>query len=115
MPRMPPTHRPAGMPTKAESDRAYQERHGTSNDDGYTRKWGRARALYLASHPLCVMCERAGRYVPANVVDHVMPHRGDDELFWDEANWQSLCKRCHDGPKRRQENDARRANALRKG
>ena len=23
-------------------------------------------------------------------------HRGDQELFWDMTNWQSLCKGCHD-------------------
>ena len=30
------------------------------------------------------------------VVDHIRPHRGDPVLFWDEKNWQSLCKSCHD-------------------
>jgi 5-methylcytosine-specific restriction protein A len=30
------------------------------------------------------------------VVDHVIPHKGDRALFWDEANnWQALCARCH--------------------
>ena len=33
---------------------------------------------------------------PATVVDHVIPHRGDRKLFWDEQNWQPLCKECHD-------------------
>jgi len=32
----------------------------------------------------------------ARIVDHVIPHRGDQELFWDTSNWQPLCKRCHD-------------------
>jgi 5-methylcytosine-specific restriction protein A len=45
---------------------------------------------------LCVPCKAAGRLVPATVVDHVVPHRGDPALFWDERNWQSLCKPCHD-------------------
>ena len=27
---------------------------------------------------------------------HIRPHRGDPVLFWDEKNWQSLCKPCHD-------------------
>jgi hypothetical protein len=31
----------------------------------------------------------------ANVVDHIIPHRGDMELFWDESNWQSMCEPCH--------------------
>ena len=30
------------------------------------------------------------------VVDHIIPHRGDQKLFWDQNNWQSLCKSCHD-------------------
>jgi 5-methylcytosine-specific restriction protein A len=37
-----------------------------------------------------------GRLVKATVVDHIVPHRGDVKLFWDENNWQSLCKSCHD-------------------
>jgi 5-methylcytosine-specific restriction protein A len=45
---------------------------------------------------LCVQCEAAGRLEPATVVDHVIPHHGDQALFWAEANWQGLCKRCHD-------------------
>lgn len=33
--------------------------------------------------------------VPATVVDHAAPHRGDRALFWDTSNWQSLCAHCH--------------------
>lgn len=36
-----------------------------------------------------------GKVVGATQVDHVTPHKGNPELFWDEANWQSLCHRCH--------------------
>ncbi|MBK9704528.1 MAG: HNH endonuclease [Betaproteobacteria bacterium] len=45
------------------------------------------------------MCEAAGRLTAASVVDHVVPHRGDQALFWDVGNWQPLCKPCHDGAK----------------
>ena len=31
----------------------------------------------------------------AKEVDHIIPHRGDMQLFWDVANWQGLCKSCH--------------------
>ena len=61
-----------------------------------TAQWQRLRARYLQQHPFCVRCEAAGRLVLANVVDHIMSHRGDSTLFWDVDNWQSLCKRCHD-------------------
>ncbi|WP_390622926.1 HNH endonuclease [Ralstonia syzygii] len=34
--------------------------------------------------------------VPATVVDHIVPHKGDQHLFWRRSNWQALCKACHD-------------------
>ena len=63
---------------------------------GYNRAWQRARKEYLSAHPLCVMCMKEGRYKKASVVDHIKPHRGDQVLFWDRSNWQSLCKEHHD-------------------
>jgi 5-methylcytosine-specific restriction protein A len=35
--------------------------------------------------------------------DHIEPHRGDDRLFWDENNLQTLCKGCHDEVKQAEE------------
>ncbi len=37
------------------------------------------------------------------VADHVVPHRGDEALFWDRGNLQCLCKDCHDTHKQRWE------------
>ena len=36
------------------------------------------------------------KLTPATVVGHIIPHRGNQKLFWDEKNWQPLCKDCHD-------------------
>src|SRR4051812_48913924 len=33
------------------------------------------------------------------VGDHIIPHRGDPDLFWDEDNVQTLFKPCHDKAK----------------
>ena len=63
---------------------------------GYDSRWRSARKRYLVRHPLCALCWKEGKTVPATVVDHVIPHRGDPRLFWDEGNWQPLCKGCHD-------------------
>lgn len=52
------------------------------------------------------MCLADGRTTAASVVDHKIPHKGDDALFWDETNHQSLCKPCHDGRKARIEHGA---------
>ena len=48
-------------------------------------------------------CKKQGRYVKATVVDHVIPHRGDQKLFWDRSNWRALCKQCHDRKTRRED------------
>ena len=69
---------------------------GNSSFRGYNRKWREARARYLRLNPLCIKCLERGTLEPATVVDHIVPHRGDPLLFWDEKNWQSLCKDCHD-------------------
>ena len=63
---------------------------------GYGRAWQKASKQYLAAHPLCVRCMAEGKYKKATVVDHIVPHRGDETLFWDRDNWQALCKSCHD-------------------
>jgi 5-methylcytosine-specific restriction protein A len=67
-----------------------------STQRGYTStRYRKARQGFLAKHPLCVECEKDGRTTGATVLDHVKPHRGNYELFWDSSNWQSLCIPCH--------------------
>lgn len=50
-------------------------------------------------------CQRAecGSVTANPVCDHIKPHRGDERLFWDEANLQTLCKPCHDTIKQAEE------------
>ncbi len=76
----------------------YDARRGSSAARGYGHRWRVARAGHLQAHPLCVHCLAADppRTAAATVVDHITPHKGDMELFWDTANWQGLCKPCHD-------------------
>ena len=103
MPRKPkkPCKHP-GCPELTAGD--YCEEHAklhmadriTSSGRGYDSRWRRARSRFLKAHPLCEKCRERGKFVKAAVVDHIIPHRGDEKLFWDEANWQSLCKSCHD-------------------
>ncbi|MCA2012409.1 HNH endonuclease [Cereibacter sphaeroides] len=68
-------------------------------------------------HPLAMQCRElkalgradlmSGR-APDLVADHIEPHRGATELFWDPGNLQCLCKPCHDKHKQRAEALARR-------
>jgi 5-methylcytosine-specific restriction protein A len=97
------------MSTKPKSRHAYQapkhvrENRGSARERGYTREWEKARLRFLMDHPLCRHCEAQGIVQAAEEVDHIVPHRGDMELFWAMANLQALCKRCHSQKTRRGE------------
>lgn len=63
---------------------------------GYSSRWQRESKRYLRDNPLCVKCKTNEKLVEATVVDHIVPHRENQKLFWDKNNWQALCKLCHD-------------------
>lgn len=74
------------------------------------RKWyklARWRSLrltiFLRDLYTCRMCGRLEGSTSRLVCDHVKPHRGNELLFWDEGNLQTLCKPCHDSAKQREE------------
>ena len=68
-----------------------------------TPRWRKQSRRFLDTHPLCVLCAKVGRDTPSNTVDHIIPHKGNLDLFWDEGNWQSVCPMCHNASKRMQE------------
>ena len=43
------------------------------------------------------------RITATEVTDHVIPHKGDQALFWDHDNWQPACGWHHDVVKQRLE------------
>ena len=77
--------------------KATEIRRGSAASRGYGSKWAKARAAFLASHPVCQCpeCTSSGQPLPADVVDHIIPHRGDPKLFWDTKNWQAMNHVCH--------------------
>jgi 5-methylcytosine-specific restriction protein A len=44
-----------------------------------------------------------GRVEPATLVDHVEPHEGDQDKFWNTSMWQASCRWHHDSVKQRLE------------
>lgn len=62
---------------------------------GYGRRWQRATAIYLRSRPQCAICGHWFTSRKDAVVDHIIPHKGDMTLFWDQNNWQPVCRPCH--------------------
>lgn len=83
------TGRVKPLPPPGEATRA------NSSSRGYNARWQRARAIYLREFPLCQECEKHGHTTEATTVDHIVPHKGNQELFWNRENWQALCGPCH--------------------
>ncbi len=83
---------------KKQAQRQQDQERGSANARGYNYRWQIRSKRYLAEHPLCAICQKKNPPVVrgAAVVDHIIPHKGNYDLFWDESNWQSACKECHD-------------------
>ena len=105
MPRKP--KRPCGYTGCAElTDGRYCEKHQKEMDARYNkyerdprarkrygRTWKRIRDRYMAEHPLCEECQKAGRLTPAEEVHHIIPlSKGGTNK---DSNLMSLCTRCH--------------------
>lgn len=56
-----------------------------------TPAWRKLRRAKLMESPLCEAC----RLAPSTQVDHILPHRGDQELFLDPDNLMAMCHSCH--------------------
>ena len=114
-----------GCPELVEAGRCHAhqrevDRHrGSPSARGYTRRWERFRAWFLQrlnglaiqgigvgaicggrlpGAPLTThsRCLAEGRENAVRLqVDHIVPHRGDERLLYDQLNCQVLCLECH--------------------
>ena len=57
--------------------------------------WSKARRSILRDYPLCMRCKSYGYSKGATDVDHIVSHKGNEELFYDMNNLQTLCHECH--------------------
>jgi 5-methylcytosine-specific restriction enzyme A len=80
---------------KPQEHKRYDDKRENAAKRGYDHRWRKARLAFLRKYPLCKHCLQEGKLTPATVVDHIVPHKGNTELFWDEENWQSLCDSHH--------------------
>jgi 5-methylcytosine-specific restriction enzyme A len=99
VPRCP--HKVAGKgkcAVHAQEDKARHARFYTGTSINYGRPWRRATQAWInvnPAHVLCAECRKAGIICVGTVTDHIIPHRGNVELFWDRNNWQRLCAYHH--------------------
>lgn len=61
------------------------------------KEWKELRNLKISNNPLCEICYKEGRLVPAQCVDHIIPVTLENvsDKFYDYQNLQSLCNNCH--------------------
>ena len=68
-----------------------RKHNGRANIDAmYDKDWERYRKRFLAVNSECYACGSL-----AIVVDHLMPHQGDEKLFKKLDNHIPLCIVCH--------------------
>lgn len=90
---------------KAHSAETHAAYHKPSTVKMYnSARWRKFRAEYLGAHPWCVKCLADGKHERATVVDHVVPHGGDEEKFWG-GPFQAMCKVHHDEKTAREVNE----------
>jgi 5-methylcytosine-specific restriction protein A len=80
-----------------DCSRKQEQERGSANDRLYDYRWQRYSRERLKQHRLCVDPDKRhpDQVVLATCTDHIVPHKGDTRLFWDESNHQSLCDGCH--------------------
>jgi 5-methylcytosine-specific restriction endonuclease McrA len=60
-----------------------------------TTAWRNLRRAKLSADPVCEMCERRGRTVLAEAVDHIVEIRHGGDPFPPLSGLMSMCTSCH--------------------
>lgn len=101
-----------GQAPKTEQERSQQRSDRDPWRAWYkTARWQKLRRIILKRD--LYICQRTGVLLTGKhpapnspVVDHIKPHRGDPELFWDEMNLHAVSKAYHDSVKQAEEQGA---------
>lgn len=56
-----------------------------------TKEWKAISNDVLTNQPICQYCHQA----KSTEVHHMIPHRGNEEVFFDISNLVALCHDCH--------------------
>lgn len=82
-------------PSCPHCSRAYRERQGTRQANGYGADWEAKRLFILQRDTVCRLQTKCNG-APSVEVDHIVPFQGvDDPLRLDDDNLQGVCGPCH--------------------
>lgn len=59
------------------------------------KKWKTYRFRFLHHNPQCYACGVHKNNGAKLHIDHILPHKGDKELFYNVTNFIPLCNTCH--------------------
>ena len=76
-------------PTRNTSAKSFNGRY--KRDRLYDSRWNRYRVIFLNINKQCYVCGE-----PANIIDHIVAHKGDRVKFEAVNNHMPICKTCHD-------------------
>lgn len=79
--------------TKQEAKRYNQYERNPESNKRYGRIWKQIRAAFLSANPLCAMCYREGRLIPATVAHHKIKVTDGGLHAWE--NLTALCELHH--------------------
>ncbi len=94
---MPTIYKPTKKKTQKNDNYYDAERRKIYNSD----RWRRLRAWKFACNPLCEICLKEDKIVPAEDIHHIISFMSTDDseqrlfLAYDFDNLMSLCKQCH--------------------
>lgn len=94
---MPTIYKPKKKKTHKNDNYHDVERRKIYNSD----RWLRLRAWKFACNPLCEMCLKENKIIPAEDIHHITSFMSTDDpvqrtfLAYDYGNLMSLCKQCH--------------------
>lgn len=91
MPKRPPMHTVSRAAGKAK---VYKKARVNPYKHLYDWAWQKYTKAFL-SKPVNALCT-CGCGELSKVVDHITPHKGNYDLFWNTDNHQGMAKTCHD-------------------
>lgn len=94
---------PCRKAAKAARDAKHDQNRPNSSQRGYGGGWERKARQWRRGKA----CAWPGCTQASEMVDHIIPHKGDAALRDDPKNWQALCHHHHNSAKQRA--DRRRA------
>lgn len=84
---------------------------GSARDRGYSTAWDRLSKAHRRRNPLCEMCRQDGLTVIGEDCDHIVPIEMGGDVMDPENIW-TICRRHHNGLKKRLQDHAERTGQV---